>query len=181
MSSERFQHMLESTMTAKTFEELSLPIIVNATELVEGKCQYFHSGVLVDRVVASASVPIFLTPKELDGKLYVDGGIFNNMPAKVIRKHCDLLVGVHVNPIVTEGDITGVLDVAERVYHLSIQSSTVAEKRACDIVLEPIKARNYGIFNISKTDELFNIGYKCAMEQLPKFLEERAAQLEAAK
>ena len=61
--------------------------------------------------------------------------------------------------------------VAERVYHLSIQASTVAEKKVCDLVLEPVKARNYGIFNISKTDTLFNIGYDCAMKNLPPFLE----------
>ena len=170
MSSDRFQRMLEGYLTAKTFEELSMPLIVNATELKEGKCEYFDSGVLVDRVVASSSIPIFLTPKEMNGKVYVDGGIFNNMPARIIRHRCKHLVGVHVNPIVTEGDINGMLDVAERVYHLSIQASTVIEKRACDLVIEPVKARNYSLFGISKTKVLFDIGYDCAMKELEKYM-----------
>ena len=94
MSSDRFQRMLEGELKAKTFEELNMPIIVNATELLEGKCEYFFSGSLVEPLVASASVPIFITPKEMNGKYYVDGGIFNNMPAKVIRKHCETLIEI---------------------------------------------------------------------------------------
>ena len=174
MSSARFYDMLDSYLTAKTFEELKLPLTVNATELIEGKNEFFNSGLLVDKLVASASVPIFLTPREIDGKVYVDGGIFCNMPAKVIRHQCEILIGVHVNPIVTEGSIDGILDVAERVYHLSIQSSTVIEKRACDLVIEPVEARNFGMFDISKTQQIFDIGYAATMhkfEKNPTFLE----------
>lgn len=116
MSTERFYNLLDGFLTAKTFEELQMPLTINATELIEGKNVYFNSGSLVDKIVASSSVPIFLTPKEMEGKVYVDGGIFCNMPAKVIRQECDILFGVHVNPIVTEGSIDGMMDVMERVY-----------------------------------------------------------------
>ena len=166
MSTERFYNLLDGFLTAKTFEELQMPLTINATELIEGKNVYFNSGPLVDKIVASSSVPIFLTPKEMEGKVYVDGGIFCNMPAKVIRQDCDILFGVHVNPIVTEGSIDGMMDVMERVYHLAIQSSTVSEKRACDVVIEPVEARNYGMFDISKTQEIFDIGYRAAMVKL---------------
>lgn len=166
MSTERFYNLLDGFLTAKTFEELQMPLTINATELIEGKNVYFNSGPLVDKIVASSSVPIFLTPKEMEGKVYVDGGIFCNMPAKVIRQDCDILFGVHVNPIVTEGSIDGMMDVMERVYHLAIQSSTVSEKRACDVVIEPVEARNYGMFDISKTQEIFDIGYRATMVKL---------------
>ena len=166
MSTERFYNLLDGFLTAKTFEELQMPLTINATELIEGKNVYFNSGSLVDKIVASSSVPIFLTPKEMEGKVYVDGGIFCNMPAKVIRQDCDILFGVHVNPIVTEGSIDGMMDVMERVYHLANQSSTVSEKRACDVVIEPVEARNNGMFDISKTQEIFDIGYRAAMVKL---------------
>lgn len=180
MSTERFYNLLDGFLTAKTFEELQMPLTINATELIEGKNVYFNSGSLVDKIVASSSVPIFLTPKEMEGKVYVDGGIFCNMPAKVIRQDCDILFGVHVNPIVTEGSINGMMDVMERVYHLSIQASTVSEKRACDVVIEPLKARNYGMFNISKTQEIFDIGYQAAMEKLAQpAVQEKIAQIKA--
>jgi NTE family protein len=168
MSSQRFEVMLTNSLKARTFEELSMPLIINATEVIEGKNEYFSTGSLIDKVVASASVPIFLTPKEIEGKMYVDGGIFNNMPCRVIRDKCKLLVGCHVNPIVPEAKLNGVLDIAERVYNLSIQSSTVPEKKACDIVIEPIKARDYGMFEISRTQEIFDAGYEAAIQALQK-------------
>jgi NTE family protein len=98
--------------------------------------------------------------------MYVDGGIFCNMPAKIIRPKCQTLIGVHVNPILSESDINSVPDVIERVYHLVIQANTVTEKKVCDIVIEPIKARNFGMFEISKSQQLFDIGYDAAMRKL---------------
>src|SRR5574344_1161966 len=59
MSTERFYNLLDGFLTAKTFEELQMPLTINATELIEGKNVYFNSGPLVDKIVASSSVPIF--------------------------------------------------------------------------------------------------------------------------
>lgn len=67
MSTERFYNLLDGFLTAKTFEELQMPLTVNATELIEGKNVYFNSGSLVDKVVASSSVPIFFD-SERDGR-----------------------------------------------------------------------------------------------------------------
>ena len=58
-----------------------------------------------------------------------------------------------------------VLDVFERVYHLLIQANTVSQKQLCDIVIEPVEARNFGMFEISKCREIFDIGYAAAMDK----------------
>ncbi len=47
MSTERFYNLLDGFLTAKTFEELQMPLTINATELIEGKNVYFNSGSLV--------------------------------------------------------------------------------------------------------------------------------------
>ena len=166
MESKRFEAMLNGYLNAKTFEELSMPLVINATELTEGRNEYFSSGPLVEKIMASTTVPIFLTPTVIGNKVYVDGGIFNNMPCKVIRDRCELLIGCHVNPIMPEKNLDGMFAVAARVYNLSIQSSTVPEKQVCDIVIEPIKAKNYGMFEIARTQEIFDIGYEAAVETL---------------
>lgn len=162
----KFENMLSSVIKSTTFEDLKIPLVINATELVEGKNEYFSSGPLIEKVVASSSVPIFLTPKRIGNKVYVDGGIFNNMPCRVIRKRCRLLAGCHVNPIATDPSVDSALDVAARVYDLSIQSSTVPEKRSCDILFEPVEAKKFDIFDIDHTEEIFNIGYDYACKVL---------------
>lgn len=168
MSSNRFETMLDSVLKSKTFEELNIPLLINSTELIDGCNVVFSSGPLVEKVVASASVPVFLTPREIDGKIYVDGGIFNNMPSSLIRDKCRYQIGCHVNPIIREEKSFDILGVLERVYDLSIQSSTVLEKQICDLVLEPVEAKNYGIFDIDHTQEIFNIGYEYTMKRLDR-------------
>lgn len=174
MDAQRFYDMLEAEISAKTFEELKMPLIINATNLVDGKNEFFSSGSLIERVVASASVPGALTPRIINGKPYVDGGVFNNMPCSVIRPYCNYLIGCHVNPIVRNPDIDGIFEILNRVYDLSIQSSTVAEKAVCDLVLEPKETKNYGIFDIDHTQEIFDIGYKYAVRIFTEKAEELA-------
>lgn len=168
MNQSRFEEMLNAELRSKTFEELSMPLYINATDITDGCNVFFSSGSLVDKIVASAAVPIFLTPKEIDGHQYVDGGIFNNMPARVIRSRCRYLVGCHVNPIVKNEPIKEVLKIFERVYDLCIQSSTVPEKAVCDLLFEPIEAKTYGIFDIDHTEKIFNVGYEYASRILDK-------------
>ncbi len=43
------------------------------------------SGKLVDYIVASATFPIF-PPKVIDGKKYIDGGVYDNMPINLLLK-----------------------------------------------------------------------------------------------
>jgi NTE family protein len=40
-------------------------------------------GTLIDYLLASASLPIF-KPQEIDGKLYVDGAVYDNMPVSIL-------------------------------------------------------------------------------------------------
>lgn len=42
-------------------------------------------GFLIDYLLASASFPVF-KPQEIDGKLYIDGGVYDNMPVSILEK-----------------------------------------------------------------------------------------------
>jgi NTE family protein len=168
ISSDRFYRVLNDMLRARTFEELQIPLVVNVTDFSEGKPAYFSSGALIDILVASSSIPIVLNPVEMYDKQYVDGGIFCNLPARVIRSRCEKLIGVHVNPIITVKPLTSILEIAERAYHLTVQSNTLEEKQVCDLVIEPTKAREFGMFDISKSEKIFEIGYEAGMYSLEK-------------
>lgn len=43
-------------------------------------------GKLVDYIIASATFPIF-PPKVIDGKKYIDGGVYDNMPVNLLVRH----------------------------------------------------------------------------------------------
>ena len=166
---EKYTNKLDSLLEAERFEDLKIPMIINATELNSGKNVYFSSGSLLDKIIASASIPIFFTPKIIDGKQYVDGGIFCNLPAQILRNDCEILIGVHVNPTEPMTKVDGVLEVAERIFHLAVNGNTQEQKKLCDIVIETSKVKKIGMFSADKADTICKIGYLYAMKALEKF------------
>lgn len=56
-------------------------------------------GKLIDYIVASACFPIF-PPKQIDGKKFIDGGVYDNMPINLLaRTGCKKMVVVRTNPV----------------------------------------------------------------------------------
>ncbi|MCP4167339.1 MAG: patatin-like phospholipase family protein [Chloroflexi bacterium] len=68
-----------------TFAELKLPFVCNATDALTGEERIFTEGRIAPCVRASSTVPPLVQPCEIDGHLYVDGGIVNNLPIKSVR------------------------------------------------------------------------------------------------
>lgn len=61
------------------WDDLNIPLHVNAVDLQCGKTEWFGPGAridvsLLDAVYASAALPVFYPPAELPGGAYVDGG-----------------------------------------------------------------------------------------------------------
>ncbi len=167
---DKFRRFISKKITSKNFEDLKIPLTINATELNAGCNVYFSSGPLLDCIIASASVPICFNPVEINGKQFVDGGFFCNMPASILRKQgCDLVIGIHVNPITYVEKSKSLIDVSERVFHLAVNGNTIEQKKSCDIVIETTKAKDYGMFDASRADEIYNIGYEAAEEALNNF------------
>lgn len=168
VNADRFKKQLSEILKAKTFEELSLPVIINATDLNNGEGIYFSSGELLECIIASASVPIFFNPVRIDGRMCVDGGLFSNLPASVLRDDCECVIGVHVNPIAPH-DCCGVIDVAERIFHLAVNGNTIREKKYCDVVVEMADVKKFKMFESSKADIICQIGYDTTMKVLQNF------------
>ncbi|MBQ0029488.1 MAG: patatin-like phospholipase family protein [Bacteroidales bacterium] len=171
MSTKGYANYLKQILKATTFEELEIPLIINATELQTGTIEYFTSGDLLSAVVASSSVPILFNPTKRNGKYYVDGGVLCNLPAQVLREDCDIVIGVHVNPILPMPEKTnyGIMTVAERVFHLAVNGNTVKEKSFCDIVIDMCRNQPVGMFESSKSNYLMDFGYETAIAALKNF------------
>jgi NTE family protein len=63
-----------------TFAELAVPFQCCAASIERAAEHWFTHGRVVDAVVASAAVPGLLSPAEVDGEHYLDGGIVNSIP-----------------------------------------------------------------------------------------------------
>lgn len=147
-------------MPENTFDVLKIPVTVVATNLKRGKAEYFSSGELIAPVLASCCVPVIFNPLHINGEVYVDGGITDNLPSKVIRDQCDLLIGSSCNYVSDEFDVKNFRSVIERSLLMAIAGNTVTSKAACDILIEPPGLGNISVFDVRNARQLFEIGYE---------------------
>lgn len=76
------EQLLHNAFAATSFEELQLPLHCVATDVMEGREQWFSSGPLVPAVLASAAMPAIYPSVVIDGRRYLDGAIVNDVPMR---------------------------------------------------------------------------------------------------
>jgi NTE family protein len=160
------QNLLKDNLRSKNIEDLKKKLIICATNIYEGKAEYFQKGNLVDAVIASASIPVLFEVKKIDKTAFIDGGIMDNLPVEPVTDSCRKLIGVHVNPLGKITQAKGIASVAERAFHLAVASSLDTKKALFDIYIEPPALKKYGILDLKKKDEIFQAGYKEALKVL---------------
>ena len=166
------RQFLEKFLRDKNFSDLDLPVVVCASNIELGQPEYFNKGSVVDAVVASSSIPLVFEPCELNGTLYLDGGLLKNMPASIIRPECAYLIGVNLIPRVSLGrdQLNGVTKIAGRMFDLAVYNNIFPELSLCDSVIESEELWRYNKFNFSKPKELYELGYQATMDQSNQFL-----------
>ena len=141
-------------------------MFVSATDLNNGKAVYFSEGDLFDPVIASASIPVLFQPVKINDISYVDGGVLDNLPIRPIENKCRILIGSFVNPVGYMEKISGLINIAERTFMLSMSKEISEKAKKFDLFVAPPELRNYKILDPEKSAELFMIGYKATNEKL---------------
>jgi len=143
-----------------SFEALNIPLIVAATDVRRGKNAYLNSGELIKSVLASCAVPVIFEPIKLNGAVYIDGGILNNLPVEPLIGHCDIIIGSNCNPVSENYEPGNMRSLMERSLLMAIGVNTYLKKGNCHLFLEPEELKPFGGFDFSKAEEIFDIGYK---------------------
>jgi NTE family protein len=158
--------ILKSSLRAKTFEELKIPLFVSATDLNNGKAEYFSEGDLFDPVMASASIPVLFQPVVINNICYVDGGVLDNLPLRPIENKCAFLIGSFVNPIGYIEKISGLISIAERTFMLSMSKEIIEKAKRFNLFVAPQELKNFRILDPEKAEELFSVGFNATREKL---------------
>ncbi len=166
MKSDNLKRKLKSLLHAKTFEELKIPLIVSSSNLTYGKVVYFKSGNLLEKILASASIPILFNPIVIDGEYYVDGGLFDNFPVEQIRNECELVIGFHLHPFKKQEKIKTIKQNIERTITLVYESHGWEKANQCDVYIEPAELSDYSIYDVRKGLALFKLAYERSKEVL---------------
>jgi NTE family protein len=176
----RMERWIEDNVGEFDVRDLAIPFAAVASDLISGERVVLWRGRLCSAVRASCSVPGFAPPVELEGRMLVDGGITDNIPADVARMlGADYVIGVdvfmpalrrHLGPL---GQ--GIAAIETLVRHAGQGSNE------CDCVIAPaLEGRSY--FSFKGHKELIAMGEEATRRRLPVILEalERAERGEHA-
>ncbi|MFB6341884.1 patatin-like phospholipase family protein [Saccharicrinis sp. FJH62] len=158
--------LLQKEISQENIEDLPIDFWIAVSNITDGKVEYFNSGSIYKLVMASSSIPIIFEPVKMNGTMYVDGGLYDNLPVEPIKDDCKRIIAVNLEPHINKQKIENLFQVAVRTFHLSVESNTRESKKACDVIIEPSELNQYDILQIKEPDKLFNLGYRAGIEKL---------------
>ncbi|MEM4711080.1 MAG: patatin-like phospholipase family protein [Candidatus Woesearchaeota archaeon] len=153
-----------------TFKNLKIPLSINATNIVSGEELVFNHGKLIPAIMASLSYPGFFTPRKIENKICVDGGLTNPLPLNHL-KDMDFLILVDVSE--EKKQITENSNIKD----IMMQSVFIMQKRIVEKAIENCKSRyilirpkieNVFVLDFKKAPNLVPIGEKEAKKQIKK-------------
>jgi len=124
-------------------EDFEIPFAAVATDARNGEEVVMKKGKLVDALRASAALPIVFSPVEAGGRLLIDGGLSNPVPADVVRElGAEYVIAVDVSSrwldqpeeMIDVHDMYSVITSSLSVIEYQIGKTIV---KTADIVLRP--------------------------------------------
>lgn len=93
----RIENYFNELFENKNFEDLKIPLYVNAIDLDSGEEIIFDKGNIARAVRASMSIPGLFKPIVINNRILVDGGTKNNIPLQVLLDQgLDKIVSINV-------------------------------------------------------------------------------------
>ena len=166
----KYKNVFKKHFSENSFESLSKPLYVVATDLINGTEKMFNEGELILPLLGSAALTPVFSPVEIDGVLYADGGIMNNFPKEYLEEQCDFIIGsnVSVNSKLTKKELGNSIQLAGRITGLMIYASCREKIGECDVLIEPQELEHIGVLDKKGIEKAYTIGYDKASFALDK-------------
>lgn len=141
----------------ESFADLKIPLKVTATDFFGHKLAVLSDGDLHSALAASAAIPAVFRPVMRDGRLLIDGGIYNPVPFDLIEDDADIIIAVDVVGAPAKGGrkYPTSVDLMFGATQLMMQSIIAAKLRQCqpDILVRPAVSK-YRVLDFMKIDAL---------------------------
>ncbi|MDO8676586.1 MAG: patatin-like phospholipase family protein [Candidatus Azambacteria bacterium] len=162
---ESIAKLLDHHLTGLKIEDCKIPFTSIATDVKNGDEIKLKSGNLVDAIRASIAIPMVFSPVEIDGRLLMDGGLSNPVPANIVREMgADVVIAVDVSSrwITAPDEIINTRDIYSLLRNtLSVIEYQIAKGilKDADIVLRP-PVLTYDWLAFDKSAEIIKTGQR---------------------
>lgn len=150
----------------RSFDDLPIPYRAVAADVVTGEPVVLDHGDLALALRSSMAIPAAFAPREIDGRLLVDGGIIDNLPIEVVRRMgADVIIAVDIGtPPQERGQLQSVMSIAIQL--TSFASNQNAERQIAtlhgrDVFLRP-QLGSITTASFGRAAEAVSIGYRAA-------------------
>jgi len=154
-----FTKLTQHVSNINDFNNLPIPFLCIATNLETGASKTINSGFLPQAMKASGTLPTLLAPVEIDGELYVDGGIVNNFPVDEVKAMgADVIIGVDIQGGLEEKEnLDSALKIVNQIIGFQRYNKLQEKHENVDILIKP-DLKNYSVVSFDKIDEIMKIG-----------------------
>lgn len=194
----KLERLLASQTSGRSFDELLLPLAVIATDVQTGdtvaflpresipvatqpRTVYVTDATVSEAVRASSAIPGVFEPKEIGGRVCVDGGLKESVPAGILKA-----MGADIVLAVDLGFSGQKAERIDDIVEILTQSVDIMGEEITDLKLEQyadvvIKPRIYdvGLTDTAKIPDCIKKGAEATVRALPRIHEVLSRRLKA--
>ncbi|MFA5143151.1 MAG: patatin-like phospholipase family protein [Candidatus Omnitrophota bacterium] len=168
LAGEKLEDAIRELITDKAFSDCKIPFAVVTTNIETGEEVVHQNGDLVKTIRASCSWPGIFNPVRIDGKLLVDGGIKNSVPAGIARAlGADYVVAVDVGFCVREDPIKNIFQIILQAFQITGEELNKYQSRHADFVIK-VDLGHIDQVAFDRSRETVQRGAQAAEEALPR-------------
>jgi len=167
VKSKKLEETLERLIGSDDIQSLKLPYAAVATDIVTAEEVVFTNGPVAEAVRASCSVPVVFEPIKVRDRLFVDGGLVNEVPGDVARQlGADVVISVDLNADRKRNTPpSNLIDVLFYSLNILVAGTSQAGRTSADIRLEP-DLQGFGYADLDRIDEAVERGERVVEEHL---------------
>ncbi len=147
------------------FNSMPIPFACVAYDMVTGSPVVFRSGNLPTAIRASMSIPGAFAPVQKDGMVLVDGGIYNNFPADIVKEMgAEIIIGVDLaDGTLNTDDVNSILGLVDQITTFIGREKYNENIKLPDLYMHPdIKPYSSSSFSAEAIDSLLIRGERVA-------------------
>jgi len=178
-TNQRLEGYLARFTSVKTFEELTTPLAIAATDINAGVTVYYTRGPIVPPLRGSCAYPGLFVPIQFENRTLVDGFLTSPVPVEgALLLGADVVIGVYLEAGGLSNPRTAA-DVISRSFTIIQRHADLAWRQQADIIIEP-DVKPFVWDDFTRTNDLVAVGEAATEAALPQIREVIGAKREPA-
>ena len=178
VKNERLAKAANNLFESNQFDDLKIPLIVTATDLISGKPMLYKAGNVVDAVVKSSSIPGFVEPTYIGNRMLLDGGIVFPTPVPPLVGKCDFIIAVNISKAFNASEEPdNIFEITNRARDISTLHLNSYLLKQSDFVISP-EHEDVHWSAFDRTEEFIENGYNAAESEMEKLLTQLDSMIE---